>query len=336
MSKNQFSEPEELNSDNRSQDYDPMGQPINEKSYTRPNVTIDPKDLAADIPEPSFQPPPIDIGNPSLDSKPKKEPVKPLNPEMNDLPKKDKDLAARHVANMIMQGYEFINVQANKGMMFNEKKLNKLAREGEIDFSIQIPYDYTTNQTISAGEFIQEFNNQQKDTLVVSEQFKEEVTPVLERVLQKRGIGMTDEQYLIFLFGKDIAIKGTQFMAARSQMNEIIKMMREMTEEMKAGNYRPSQTPPPQPSPNYSAPPPPPPSSTTIIDTGEDIEDNTDIDDAYDYQVDDNVVGSVQEQVEAQLQNKTVAQLRREEIAMARAMSKPKPKGLKRGRKKKI
>jgi hypothetical protein len=341
---NKFNEPEEMQDDVYNIDYDPLGQPINEKPYTRPNVTVDPKDLVGDIPEPSFQPPPIDLGSPQFEETAPKREAKPFNPEMNDLPKKEKEMAASHVAKMIMQGYEFMHTIANKGMTFSDKKLNKLAREGEVDFSIQIPYDYKSNQTMSAGEFINEFNEQQKDTLVVSQEFKEEVTPVLERVLKKRGVGMTDEQYLIFLFGKDIAIKTTQFMATRSQMGEIINQLKEMTAEMKNSGSR-----------GYSAPPPPPPPSSSpsptnnyyevvpddmdyspnpvVLDTSDPEEESQD--DFYEnLQDDEQIIGSVAEQVEAQLQNKTVAQLRREEAQRARDNFVAKPKG-KRGRKKK-
>lgn len=330
MAQNEFLEPEELGGD-----YDPMGTPINEKSYTKPNVKINPNDLSGDIPEPSFQAPTLDLNEPPKFDEVKKEKVErePFNKEMNDLPKKDKEVAASHVANMLMQLYEGGNKLANKGMMFNEKKLTKLAQDGEVDFSIRIPYSYESNETISAAELIQEFNSQQKDSLVVSQEFKEEVTPILERVLRKRGVGMTDEQMLIFMFGKDIAIKGSAFFAARQQMGDIISMLKEQTEAMKGGNFSSQQrnmtpTPPPPPmqsEPSYNPEP-------TILDTGDDdYEENDNFED-----VDENVVGSVQEQVEAQLQNKSVAQLRREELQRARESYTPKSKGGKRGRKKKV
>jgi hypothetical protein len=338
---NDFMEPEELNGEIGS-DYDPMGAPINEKPYTKPNVKINPKDLQGDIPEPSFQAPLIDLDKPPLDEvppTPKKE-REPLNKEMNELPKKEKEMAAHHVANMIMQVYEGLNHLANQGMVFNEKKLNKLAQEGEVDFSIRVPINYTTNETITAAEFINDFNSQQKNALKVTQEFKDEVTPILERVLRKRGIGMTDEQMLVFLFGKDIALKGQQFIVARQQMGDIISMLKEQTEEMKKGNFR-SQMPTP--------PPPPPPSpepqyqyeeNPTILETGEEFDES----DEQDYFAEEEeeeieVIGSVQEQVEAQLQRKTVAQLRKEQkqqIESAKASLRGRKVGTtKRGRKKK-
>lgn len=337
MANNEYMEPEEIGGGQEGFDYDPMGTPINEKPYTKPNVKINPKDLQGDIPEPSFQAPLIDLDKPKFEDvppSPKKE-REPLNKEMNDLPKKDKQVAAQHVATMIMQVYEGLNVLANQGMVFNEKKLNKLQQEGEVDFSIRVPIDYRSNETITAAEFIQEFNSQQKDALKVTKEFKEEVTPILERVLVKRGIGMTDEQMLIFMFGKDIAIKGSQFLQARTQMNQIIDMLKEQTQEMKSGNFRsqmgtPPPPPPPQPEPTYQS------SEPTVFDTGEDF-DEEDGEDFFEDDVDDSeVIGSVQEQVEAQLQRKTVAQLRKEQIAQAKqALKGKKVTSGKRGRKKK-
>jgi len=332
---NDFMEPEEIGTDIGA-DYDPMGAPINEKPYTKPNVKINPKDLQGDIPEPTFQAPLIDLDKPPLEQvppTPKKE-REPFNKEMNELPKKEKEMAAHHVANMILQVYEGLNHLANQGMVFNEKKLNKLQQEGEVDFSIRIPLNYKSNETITAAEFIDDFNSQRKNALKVTQEFKDEVTPILERVLRKRGVGMTDEQMLVFLFGKDIALKGQEFLVARQQMGDIIGMLKEQTLEMKKGNFR-SQMP--------TTPPPPPPQpdvyeyqeNPTILDTGEEF-DESEEEDYFAEEEEIEVIGSVQEQVEAQLQRKTVAQLRKEQIENAKASLRGKKVGgAKRGRKKK-
>ena len=330
---NDFMEPEEIGTDIGA-DYDPMGAPINEKPYTKPNVKINPKDLQGDIPEPTFQAPLIDLDKPPLEQvppTPKKE-REPFNKEMNELPKKEKEMAAHHVANMILQVYEGLNHLANQGMVFNEKKLNKLQQEGEVDFSIRIPLNYKSNETITAAEFIDDFNSQRKNALKVTQEFKDEVTPILERVLRKRGVGMTDEQMLVFLFGKDIALKGQEFLVARQQMGDIIGMLKEQTLEMKKGNFRSQMpTPPPPPQPDmyeYQENP-------TILETGEEF-DESDEEDYFAEEEEVEVLGSVQEQVEAQLQNKTVAQLRKEQIENAKASLRGKKVGgAKRGRKKK-
>ena len=107
----------------------------------------------------------------------------------------------------------------------------------QIDLSIAVPDGY--GNTITAGSFIEEFNEQSKDALSVSPAFKKEVTPVLERVLAKRGAGLTDEQMLIYLFGKDIAVKGVIVYQMKSTMNEMIDIIRQQTEAYKQGNGTP-------------------------------------------------------------------------------------------------
>jgi len=314
----QFNEPEEMSSN-----FDPMGVPVKEREYTKPNVSIDPSELSKDIPEPSFQPPPLNLDEPKIDAPPKRQPPKPVNDELTDLPKKDKKVASTHVARMIISGYELLCNQAEKGMMFNKRKLTKMAQQGEIDFSIQIPYDYTSNQTMSAGEFVKEYNEQQEGALKVSQEWKEETTPVLERVLEKRGIGATDEQMLIYLFGQDILLKGSAFIGARQTMKEILEMMREMTEAMKSG-YRPQQTQPYTPAPTPASAPAS--DGSMVIDTGIDSFEDEQVEEEFA----DESPASVAETVEAQLRNQSVAEMRREEAVRARAN---KPPLKKRGRK---
>lgn len=323
----EFKEPEEIENNGGG---NPFDKPVNEKPYTRPNITVNPGDLQGDIPEPSFTPPPINLnavpgGTPNQPSAsapppPKKEPPKPLNPDMEGMAKRDSSKAASHVANMIMGGYEWLNQFASKGMVFPESKLNKLARTGEIDFSIQIPYDYASSQTMSLGEFVQEYNSQNKNAFEVSEKFKQEVTPVLKRVLEKRGVGMTDEQYLVYLFGKDISVKAVMFASARSQMSQMLKMFKEMTVEKNGGGdfeqeYAQEQQPKsPEPEPAGDG-----------MAYKENPEDNLEViassisQPEYFEEGEQERRPSVQETVDAQLQNKTVEQLRQEAIERSRA-----------------
>lgn len=238
MSK-EFQEPEEKELDNNTtdaeiiDDFNPLDEPIKEKSYTKPNVSFNQKELMSDIPEPSFMPPPM--GNEMNEEEKIKKPQEPLNREMKDLPKKDKNAAADKVAKMIMGGYKMANDFVDKQLLFNEKKIAKMQKNGEIDLSVEVPVSPT--QIITAGEFIQEFNQQSEGTITVSKEFEEEVTPILTRVLEKRGIGMTDEQYLIYLFGKDIAVKGFMVSQSLSAKKEMLEMLIEATNEIKLKGY---------------------------------------------------------------------------------------------------
>jgi hypothetical protein len=254
----EFQEPEEKELDNNTSDaeiiddFNPLDEAIIEKAYTKPNVRFNQKDMVGDIPEPSFIPPPM--GGAMNEEEKIKKPQEPLNREMNDLPKKDKHDAADKVAKMIMSGYKMANDFVDKQLLFNEKKIAKMQMEGEIDLSVEVPISQT--QMITAGEFIQEFNQQSEGTITVTKEFEEEVTPILTRVLEKRGIGMTDEQYLIYLFGKDIAVKGFMVSQSLSAKKEMLNMLKEATMTIKAQGIptpqQPQQPTTPTPQPTYT------------------------------------------------------------------------------------
>ncbi|MBM3417300.1 MAG: hypothetical protein FJY17_00075 [Bacteroidetes bacterium] len=177
----------------------------------------------------------------------------PINPALNKVPDSELKMGAENVAKLLVDGYEQLHVFGNKWLQISQRKLRKMVANGEIDLSVQIPYEY--GKTITAGEFIQEFNSQNQDTLTVSKEFKKEVTPVLTRVLQKRGAAMTDEQYLGFLILKDVGLKAIIVTQVRSSMNEMLNVIKDYTLTLKE-NGMTAPPPPPSSTPKPSKPKP--------------------------------------------------------------------------------
>ncbi len=247
--------------------YNPFLQSVNEKPYSQMNVGVTQEQLNAAIPEPTFSPHTIDSnenpynmlngdGIPSGGGAPKRESA-PFNPMMNDVPDGDKKMGAQHMAKLLVDGYEQLHVFGNKALQVPERKIRKLEKEGLIDLSIPIPYEY--GKTITAGEFLQDFNEQNKDALTVSKEFKKEVTPVLTRVLEKRGAGLTDEQYLGYLVGKDLIVKLVIVAQLRTTMNDMINVIKDYTEATRAGGGVPPQPQAPNPQPQATTPTAPQP-----------------------------------------------------------------------------
>lgn len=244
-------------------DYNPLDEAVNEKPYTTPNVNTSNVNLNAPIEEPRFAPPPIDTKKNIRRDEPKAPKPDPVNPEMRNLGKKDTEMAASHMAKLILQGYEWMHDLANKGLKVSERKLNKLQADGEINLNAMIDYDY--GKKIRAGDFFIEYNQQVSNVLQVSPEFKEEVTPILEKVLAKRGIGMTDEQMLMFLFGKDIAAKSMIFFQQKAQMNMMIASIKEAT----TSQYAQAAPPPPPPSRPQPQPQPQPQAEVMAVEPEE-------------------------------------------------------------------
>jgi hypothetical protein len=250
----EFQEPEEKVMNTQAMDdFSPFDEAVSEKAYTRHNVTVDAKDFTNPIPEPSFMPPPMNGSTLTQEEKVKKDPPKPINKEMNELPKKDRYDAAEKVSEMIMSAYKWGNTWADRQLLFDETKIAKMQREGEIDLNAEIPI--SPYQSIPAGEFIKEYNDQTKGTIVVTKEFEEEVTPILTRVLEKRGIGFTDEQYLYYMFGKDLLVKGFMMKQSLNVKKEMLNTMREFTQLLRGG----ATPPPPRPQAQPQQPTPPPP-----------------------------------------------------------------------------
>lgn len=241
--------------------YNPFLEQVSEKPYSTVNVGVTQEQLKASIPEPVYSPFSVDSNeNPynmlGGDGQPsgggQKRESAPFNPMMNDVSDGDKKMGAQHMAKLLVDGYEQLHVFGNKALQVPERKIRKLEKEGLIDLSIPIPYEY--GKTITAGEFLQDYNEQNKDALTVSREFKKEVTPVLTRVLEKRGAGLTDEQYLGFLVGKDLIVKLVIVAQLRSTMNDMINVIKDYTEATRAGNGVPPQ--PQAPTPQQTAPQP--------------------------------------------------------------------------------
>ena len=223
-------------------DFNPLDEAVNEKRYSQPNVSAGAADLNKPIEEPSFAPPPLQKRTiPQNDENKKREPI---NPEMRNIPKKETEMAASHMATLILQGYEWMHELGNKGLTVSEKKLNKLQSQGEINLNAMIDYDF--GMKMRAGEFFKEYNQQVGSILKVSDEFKEEVRPVLERVLAKRGVGMTDEQLLMFMFGKDIAAKSLMFFQQKAQLNFMIETIKQASTSQFAQQAPPEPQPQPQ------------------------------------------------------------------------------------------
>jgi hypothetical protein len=162
----------------------------------------------------------------------------------------EKEASAKQMSDMTIDAYKQLHVFANTMLQFPQKKLKKLENEGAIDLSVPIPYEQ--GKTITANEFISEFNEQNKDALYVDKEFEKQVKPPLTRVFKKNGVGLSDEQTLIYLFSKDIIMKGVMVAQIQSSINQFIDNLKETTQAFKEGSYNPQteQQPKQQAQPN--------------------------------------------------------------------------------------
>jgi hypothetical protein len=236
MSQETFTEPEvEI-----INDFSPLDAPVKERSYTQHQMAD--SQVFEDLQEPDFQPPSLnDFDDAEADS----EPDRPFNQAYSELDGKEKTMGAKMMAEMAIDLYEKGCGLMGKLPEISEVKLDKLISEGEIDPNIDIP---TEQGNLKVKEFAIEFNDSIKEAFAVSDEFKEKVKPPLERVFKKRGIGMTDEQLLLYYFATDFGAKGVQAFMLRKTANGILDSLRENTLAIREQNTFRTAPKPQQPS----------------------------------------------------------------------------------------
>ena len=203
------------------QEFSPLDAPVKERSYTQHHVAD--TQVFEDLEEPTFQPPSF---NDFEDGEAEAEPERPFNQAYSELDGKEKTMGAKMMVEMTLDLYEKGCGLLGKLPEISEGKLDRLIAEGEIDPSIEIP---TEGGNLGVKDFAREYNDSIKDAFSVSDEFKEKVKPPLERVFKKRGIGMTDEQLLMYYFATDIGAKGVQAFMLRKTANGILESLKENT-----------------------------------------------------------------------------------------------------------
>lgn len=238
MSQETFQEPQVEIID----DFSPLDAPVKQRSYTQHNVAD--AQVLGDLEEPTFQPPSFNDLN--EDGEGEAEPERPFNQSYSELDGKEKTMGAKMMAEMTLDLYEKGCGLLGKLPEISEGKLDRLIAEGEIDANIEIP---TEAGSLGVKDFAREYNDSIKDAFSVSDEFKEKVKPPLERVFKKRGIGMTDEQLLMYYFATDFGAKGVQAFMLRKTANGIIDSLRENTLAIKEQTSYRTSPQPQQPTP---------------------------------------------------------------------------------------
>lgn len=243
----------------RESNYNPFSQNVTQRDYTKVQAAVNPQELSQPIPEPVFAPQVIGRSRNPYETLSGSDGTRPtsssagsesMNPSMNELSPQEKRMAAEQLVDLGLSGYEMLFYFGNQSLQISKKKFKKLVAEGKIDPNTLIPMN---NGVISAEQFIAEYNEEVSDTISVSNKFKKDIKPPLTRILEKRGMGATDEQLVISILVMHLVQEGTKFAQAyqlRKDMLDIIAdrtaMEREQGVDPSVYNKK-STTPPPQP-----------------------------------------------------------------------------------------
>jgi len=191
-------------------DYNPFSESVIEREYSTPKVA---SGVVEDIDEPQFIPPSYedivsggDSGEMGGDSEEAGSPFDNPNPAFNDLENKDKKIACESMVDTCLDAYEQLHKYAQFVVKVDEEELLQKHQAGKIDLNEVIPIS-ENGDTMTISEFMQQYNQQGQEALSYDKEFGYKVRPAMVRVFMKKGWGMSDEQYLMYMFGKDLAVK---------------------------------------------------------------------------------------------------------------------------------
>jgi len=227
-------------------DYSPIAEPVVDRSYNHAEVIAE----IGDISEPDFgdQVPTFEDfqEEEQVEVEQPKEPSafdNVSNPAMSDLDSKDKKMAATQLVNSVLEGYAMIHELGIKVAKIDEAKVYEKLINGEIDSDLRVPIA-EDGSSVNAQEYAQTHNQQVVDALTYDPEFSEKVKPAMIRVFTKKGWGITDEQFLLGMFGKDLAMKMVMIIGMKKQGNEMLKHFATATASNRAEivNQPPVQT----------------------------------------------------------------------------------------------
>lgn len=214
--------------------YSPLDEPVKERAYTTPN--IDSSNLEAELEEPTFSAPNFDDFN-SEEQEPNS-----FNPAIDNLDKKEQAYASEQMVDTVLDVYGKAHLLANRVTKIKEQKIADAMESGEISPNLEVPIDEQGN-TLGLMQYVQEYNNQLDDAIKLEDDFIQKVRPPMIRVFQKKGLAMTDEQFLLFAFGSDIVTKGAMIYQLTKQNKKLFDMWKEQSVSVPKQKSSPASAP---------------------------------------------------------------------------------------------
>jgi len=230
--------------------YNPFNENVIERDYSTPKVA---EGVTEEIHEPQFVPPSYediisersrgeeeDLGNP-FDNP---------NPALNDLDHADKKIACESLVDTCLDGYEQLHKIAVYYAKVDEDDLMQRQIKGKLDLNQEIPVA-EDGTTMSVSEFVGQYNEQCEEALKYDKEFGYKVRPAMIRVFMKNGWGMSDGQYLAYMFGRDVVTKGTILFSLKKTMNSTLALLEQTYKQQKQQetDFIPSEPIPDDPEP---------------------------------------------------------------------------------------
>lgn len=235
---------QEIKEDSTFGAFNPLEENVIQRDYSNPPVD---HQLTGDIEEPIFVPPSYDQVierdnefNGGGGTEPENPFVNP-NPAVNVLDEKDQQIACEMLVDTMLEGYEQLHEIGKYVAKADEAELVEKQMQGKIDLNSQRVPISEDGRSVTLGEFVQTYNGQVDEALTYDKAFGNKVRPAMVRLFTKNGWGMSDGQYLGFMFGKDLVTKAAMIYQMKKAFGFTISMMEKQFKAERA-NEQPAQS----------------------------------------------------------------------------------------------
>lgn len=212
---------------------DPMFQAaVKERDYSSGKMDII-GDAPFSTPEPDNISPVLDLTDIPLDStldekvqSSEDSKTKISDDSEDNYSKSDQKEFAINASDTIVDIYKLAIDLALEGMTKTREKYQLKAIEGKFDMRVlQQKIDFGDGTNCTWEEFCHSYNEELKQIMVLDPEKEKELREILKRVSMSRGIVMSDEMRLIFVFGEDVINKLFRLIALNKTVKNIEKVM---------------------------------------------------------------------------------------------------------------
>lgn len=140
-------------------------------------------------------------------------------------PRTEEDIRneASQMVKVMIRGYEKLH---DLGRYYGKVSMEELTAEhdaGKININRELPFG---KRSTTVGGFFTDYNASIDENIVVSDEFKKEITPPLERIAIRRGWTMGDEMFVALVVGEDLATKAGMLWGLKHAANMILESCR--------------------------------------------------------------------------------------------------------------
>lgn len=218
-----------------SQEVFPLDDEVKSKSYATMVDPTAPAPSANGSTAPPPPPPPTEGATMGTDA-PLGQPV--TTPPVAPITPEEAKTQAAQTVQALLKIYDKAHGLGRWAAKVDNDKLLQLHTEGKIDLDMHIPIGA---KSVRVREFFAQYNAGIDEVIVVTDDFRNDITPPLERIALKRGWLLNDEFYVAMLLAEDLATKVSMMVGLKKSANMVLEAVVDMKKNL--ANYGSTQAP---------------------------------------------------------------------------------------------